>query len=97
MSGYDSPDMVALRLVLQLPAADLRSVRLVSATDDQEAISAFAERQLLLAHESIDAAADPFSRELAYLEMEQLRARLKYALSLDGIPLRIGDRDGGGA
>ena len=69
-----------VRLVLQVPSADLRQAHIVAATDDSEAIAAFASRLLLLADEVADAATDAFSRELAYLEREQLQARLHHAL-----------------
>ena len=72
------------RLVLQLPSADLRQAHIVAATDDSEAIAAFADRLLSLAGEVVDAASDPFFRELAYLEKQQLEARLHYALRDDG-------------
>ena len=74
------------RLVLQLPTADLRRAHVVAATDDSAAMSAFARRLLELADEAAEAASDPFARELAYLEREQLSARLQYALAMDGEP-----------
>jgi hypothetical protein len=39
---------------------------------------------LQLAQGAIDTAPDAFTRELAHLEREQLRARLHYALGRDG-------------
>ena len=68
------------RLILELPTADLRRVRIVAATDDQQAMRAFSRRILELAEEAVDAAPDAFARELAYLEKDQLQARLQYAL-----------------
>ena len=75
---------MGVRLVLQLPTGDLRHVHVVAATDDRGAIAAFADRLLYLASEVVDAAPDAFSRELAYLEKQQLEARLHYALREDG-------------
>jgi len=77
---------MSVRLVLQLPTADLRRARIVAATDDRHAIRAFAQRMLQLAEEAVDAAPDPFARELAHLEREQVRARLEYALREEGGP-----------
>ena len=71
------------RLVLQLPTPDLRRARIVAATDDREAIRSFARHMEALAQEAVDAAPDVFTRELAYLEKEQLQARLEYALRFD--------------
>ena len=83
LSGYAGIEM-ATRLVLQLPTADLRRARIVAATDDPQAVCAFARRMVELAEEAVDGAPDAFMRELAYLEKEQLQARLQYALRLDG-------------
>ena len=75
------------RLVLQLPTPDLRTARIVAGTDDQQAIRTFGHRMLELAERAVDAAPDAFARELAYLEREQLRARLEYTLRLGDEPL----------
>ena len=75
---------MGVRLVLQLPSADLRQAHIVAATDDNVAIDAFANRLLSLADDAIDSAPDVFSRELACLERQQLITRLHYAIREGG-------------
>lgn len=76
--------VMACRLVLQLPTSDLRRARVVAATDDPAAIREFVHRLLENADLGINKAPDPYSRELALIERDQLQARLDYALRLMG-------------
>jgi hypothetical protein len=69
------------RLVLQLPSPEApRKALVIAASDDQVLVRSFCATLLARAEAATDAAGDPFSRELARIQFEQLRARLAFAL-----------------
>ena len=72
------------QLVLQLPVNEAgRKALVVAACDDPNVISEFATRMLEASEASVDRADDPFEREYARIRLEQLRARLHFALESD--------------
>ena len=71
---------VPCRLVLQVPGANVRRSFVVAASDDHAAIRTFAVQMLNQAQDAIDRAPDVFAREFAVIEMEQLKARLSWAI-----------------
>ena len=81
------------RLVLQVPSADLRRARAVAATDDPDAMKAFAEHMMEIAERKIDEADNVFDHELAILERDQLRARLQLLKRLHVRAAKIVDVD----
>ena len=69
------------RLVLQIPKPNnARQSFVIAATDDAVTIDLFVQRLLEQAEAAVEAANDVFSAELARIELEQLIARLSFAL-----------------
>lgn len=67
-------------LTLQLPTDDWRRGRILAACTDPALIRYFCEAVLTQRRADADDLSDPFDRELARLEIEQLEARLAFAL-----------------
>jgi hypothetical protein len=75
-------------LALQLPTEDWRRGRILVASTDPGLIRWFCRTVLAHRRERLDHLKDPFDRELARLEVEQLEARLSFAL----VAGEVGDR-----
>ena len=71
-------------LALQVPTDDWSKGRILAACTDAALIRTFCKAVLALRSKEADRVEDPFGRELARLELEQLRARLAFALGADG-------------
>lgn len=67
-------------LTLQVPTDDWKRGRIIAATTDGGLIRAFCRRLLQIREADADNRGDVFDREIARLELEQLRARLSFAL-----------------
>lgn len=77
--------MMKAVLTLQMPADDWRSGRILAACSDLEVIRSFCNTLLALRIEEADRLDDPFERELARLEIEQLQARIAFALDIEDL------------
>jgi len=71
-------------LALQIPTDDWSKGRILAACTDAALIRTFCEAVLTLRSEEADQVEDPFGRELARLQLEQLKARFAFALGVDG-------------
>jgi len=71
-------------LTLQIPTDDWSKGRILAVSTDAALIHTFCEAVLALRSEEADTAEDPFGRELARLQLEQLRARFAFALGANG-------------
>ena len=71
-------------LTLQMPTDDWSRGRILAASADGVLIRRFCKTVLAERSEEIAQAEDPKARELAQLKLEQLKARLDFALGVNG-------------
>ena len=71
-------------LTIQIPTDDWRRGHILAASTDPNLIRHFCQTVLELRSREADRLDDPFDRELARVEIEQLRARFAFALGVDG-------------